>query len=101
MYSFVLSTATSVCTYLITTQSRCRTITPDGEAFKKCSYSNDDDRIFDLGSNIQYNTQLDGFHVLFINSYRCPIGSTTTGCVLANKASNGDPEPVTGNYFII
>lgn len=56
------SSTTFACTYSITTQSRCRSLTPDGEAFNKCSYAKDANRLADMGSDVPYPTALDAYH---------------------------------------
>jgi hypothetical protein len=62
-----------VCTYLITTLSRCRALTIDGEAFNKCSYAASADRIADIGPNSTYSAALDTYHEFYTNNYNCPI----------------------------
>lgn len=62
-----------VCTYLVTTISRCRQLTADGEAFNKCSYASRDDRIADIGPNASYPLTLDTYHEFYTNNYNCPV----------------------------
>jgi hypothetical protein len=59
------------CRYTFITQSRCRSLTPDGEAFNQCSYAASTDRIADMGSDIAYPTTLDALHTVFAYVYTC------------------------------
>lgn len=95
--SYGCSPVTASCNFRFATQTRCRTRTEDGQAFNLCSYSDAADRIADLGSDIAYNTNLNGIHSLELNSYVCPTGSTTVGCVLSNPTADNSASTVTAS----
>lgn len=83
---------TNTCSYQFTTLSKCRSKTADGEAFKQCSYADDADRIAELGSDIPYNTALNGIHKVAINSYTC--SSVGGVCTLTNSNPSNQPDVV-------
>jgi len=92
------STSTVSCNYQFVTQTRCRSLTSDGAAFAKCSYSDINDRITDLGSSsLQYPTSLDGVHTVNLNIYVCPANSSSLSCVLSNPTPQNTASIVTAN----
>jgi hypothetical protein len=79
------------CSWQIVTQSRCRVLTPDGEAFNKCSYAKSEDRMQDMGSDTAYPTTLDAYHTVYVDTYAC---DTNQPCTLANQSPLGYPDQI-------
>lgn len=83
--------ATYTCTFQIVTQSQCRPLTPDGEAFNLCSYAPATARFLDMGSDIPYPTELNGLHTIYVNVYDCDASNE---CSLANQSPFGYPDQI-------
>lgn len=83
------------CDYLIETESNCRQLTTDGNAFNGCSYAQDVDRLLDLGGNFTYNQALDGYHEFFVNNYNCPLNRVNdASCALVTASQFNLPDQV-------
>ncbi len=83
------------CSYRITTLSRCRALTADGEAFNDCSYSNSSDTVLDLGVNKTYSTALNTLHRFYAYIYNCPrIRSNDIQCTLVVNNASMYPDEV-------
>jgi hypothetical protein len=82
---------TYTCTYQIVTQTQCRTLTPDGEAFNLCSYAPTGSRILDMEGDLPYPVELDGLHTVFANVYECDASNQ---CQLANQSPFGYPDQI-------
>lgn len=78
------------CTYSFTTQSRCRVLTSDGQAFATCAGAAASDRIADMGSNIPYPTSLDGLHRTYAYHQAC-VGSA---CTNTSQSALGGPDEI-------
>lgn len=84
-----------VCTYVITTESNCRALTNDGNAFNGCSYAQDVDRIADLGGNFSYPQALDAYHEFYVNNYNCPVTRINDAqCALITSSQFNLPDQI-------
>ncbi len=93
------SSAQASCSFQFVTQSKCRTKGSDGQTFNLCSHADDADRIAELGSDIPYNTALNGIHSVLVNTYICPLTSNTTGCTLSNTNPSNTPDAITASVI--
>ena len=84
------------CSYQLTTTSRCRNLTSDGESFNLCSNAQAADRIADMSGNFAYPTRLNALHTFFVNSYSCPVNrANDLQCVLITQ--NGLPDQISSS----
>lgn len=78
------------CSYSFTTQSKCRTLTQDGQAFATCAGALAADRIADMGSDVPYPVALDGLHTTFVSHQAC-AGSV---CANTSQTALGSPDVI-------
>jgi len=99
-----LTCLNSVCYTQITTQTLCRPLTTDGNAFNNCSYANAADRIAAMGGNFPFPTALNQVHSFYVNIYTCPTIANATNqwvnCTLANMSPQGYPDLMPVNLQI-
>jgi hypothetical protein len=88
----------NVCYTQITTRTKCRTLTPDGQAFNNCSYAEVADKELDVGVGGSYDTSLNGVHSFWVDDWSCPFSANYTNnwanCTLANQSPFGYPDPL-------
>jgi hypothetical protein len=92
-----LYTVGSVSYTVIETQTNCRQLTTDGQAFVNCSYAQPADIASDLGSSTAvYQSRLNKLHDFYITAYSCPSTSLVDGnfsqCVLAVVSTANYPD---------
>lgn len=84
-----------VCTYVITTESNCRALTNDGNAFNGCAYAQDADRLADMGGNFSYPQALDAYHEFYVNNYNCPVARVNdASCALITASQFNLPDQI-------
>jgi hypothetical protein len=98
-----LGCSNSICYTQITTQTHCRVVTPDGNAFNNCSAALPADRINDVG-NGAYPLALNGVHTFFSYDYQCPLTANQAnqwlGCVLVVYSPYNYPDVLTATLSI-
>lgn len=89
-----LGCANSACTTQITSRTRCRPLTTDGQAFNNCSYSLLADQITDVGVGNSYPVALNGVHNFYAYDYLCPpVANATNHWINCTLAVNTPPFP--------
>lgn len=79
------------CYSTVVTQSQCRVLTSDGQAFARCDRGPDADRIAQLGADVPYPPEYDGIHAIYAYTQLCDSG-TTNNCVRIPASASVDKD---------
>lgn len=94
----------NICYTYITTQTKCRTLRTDGQAFNNCTFAETADRQADIGVNGTYSSMLNGVHTFWVNDYSCPFTANQTNnwknCTLAVSSPYSFPDIMNSNITI-
>ncbi len=97
-YAYSCDASTFTCKTTFVTRTACRVFTEDGNAFTKCSYAKDADRIADMGSDIPYPTTLDTLHTIFFYRRNCgPFDFDVSSCPIYTTSGDGHPDTVSAH----